>query len=84
MNLADYKAMHPEIFDLAYEIGTAVLIAREKAGLTQKELAKLAGMKQPSVARLEAGNSLPTVRLLKIIADALNLNLQIKFYENNQ
>jgi ribosome-binding protein aMBF1 (putative translation factor) len=52
--------------------------AREKAGLTQKELAELVGTKQPVIARLEdadyEGHSLA---MLQRIATALNQRLEI-------
>jgi ribosome-binding protein aMBF1 (putative translation factor) len=52
--------------------------AREKAGLTQKELADLIGTKQPVIARLEdadyEGHSLA---MLQRIATALNQRLEI-------
>jgi len=53
--------------------------AREKAGLTQKELAELIGTKQPVIARLEdadyEGHSLT---MLQRIATALNQRLEIR------
>ncbi len=53
--------------------------AREKAGLTQKELAELVGTKQPVIARLEdadyEGHSLT---MLQRIATALNQRLEIR------
>ncbi|MHC1763403.1 MAG: multiprotein-bridging factor 1 family protein [Verrucomicrobiia bacterium] len=54
--------------------------ARENAALTQHELAKLIGTKQPVIARLEnakyRGHSLT---MLQRIAAALNLRLEIGF-----
>lgn len=53
--------------------------AREKAGLTQKQLAELIGTKQPVIARLEdadyEGHSL---NMLQRIATALNQRLEIR------
>ncbi len=42
--------------------------ARESRGLTQKELADLAGLKQPAIARLESMKATPQIdTLLKVL-----------------
>jgi ribosome-binding protein aMBF1 (putative translation factor) len=59
--------------------------ARTDAGLTQRQLATLAGTKQPVIARLEdadyEGHSL---FMLQRIAAALNQRLEIKFAPRQQ
>ncbi|MHC1570918.1 MAG: CBS domain-containing protein [Methermicoccaceae archaeon] len=45
---------------------------RKELNLTQVELAKLAGVSQPLIARIEAGNVDPRLSTLKKIVDALN------------
>ena len=45
---------------------------RIQRGLTQAQLAELVGTRQPSIARLENGNSFPSLSFLKRIADALD------------
>ena len=43
--------------------------AREKKGISQRELAKLSGVKQPAIARLESMKSTPQIdTLFKILA----------------
>lgn len=43
--------------------------AREKNGLSQRDLAELSGVKQPAIARLESMKSTPQIdTLLKILA----------------
>jgi predicted transcriptional regulator len=45
-----------------------VVEAREKKGLSQQALAKICGVKQPFIARLETGNTDPQLTtLLKIL-----------------
>jgi len=61
------------------QVARMVLDARTAAGLTQQELAELAGTTQPVIARLEdadyEGHSL---RMLRRIARALNRRLEIR------
>ena len=65
--------------DEEFEILEGVIKAREKAGLTQEELAKRIGTKQPALSRLERGGfSRATVETLRKIADALNARLVVK------
>jgi transcriptional regulator with XRE-family HTH domain len=43
--------------------------------LTQSELARRIGIRQPAVARLEAGEHMPTIRTLLRIAEALDIEI---------
>ncbi len=65
-------------------VAQAIYDARKVAGLTQEELANLAGTKQPVISQLEdadyEGHSLS---MLKRIADALNQRLEIRFVSNS-
>ena len=61
------------------EIAEMLLAARTKAGLTQEELAELAGTKQPVIARLEdADYNGHSLTMLQRIAKALNRRLEIR------
>lgn len=61
--------------DFDFDVSNLVTTARLKAGLTQEALAKLMGTKQPSVARIENGKSLPTISFLKKVAKAVGMHL---------
>jgi transcriptional regulator with XRE-family HTH domain len=50
---------------------------RIERGLTQAELAELVGTKQPSIARLERGDSEPSLTFLRKVAAALGARLEI-------
>lgn len=65
--------------DLAMEIGLSITNARIQKGLTQKQLAHILKTKQPSIARIENGVHLPSMRFLAKIAKALNIDLAPKF-----
>lgn len=84
MNLKEYKRealLSPayrkeyEKYDLAFEIGQMVIDARIAKGLTQSKLAQLVNTKQPSIARLENGERLPSLSFLDKIATALDTQL---------
>ncbi|MDP2161901.1 MAG: helix-turn-helix transcriptional regulator [Flavobacterium sp.] len=84
MNLKQYKCealLNPayrieyEKYDLAFEIGQMVIDARIEKGLTQSKLAQLVNTKQPSIARLENGERLPSLSFLDKIATALDTQL---------
>lgn len=54
---------------------------REKQNLSQSELARRVGTKQPAIARLESGRVLPRLDLLYKIAIALGRHLEVSFVE---
>ncbi|MDP9249040.1 MAG: helix-turn-helix domain-containing protein [bacterium] len=55
--------------DLAFQVGRMLTNARLMQGMTQEKLAKLIGTKQPAIARVENGASLPNLSFLKKIAE---------------
>ena len=58
-------------------VGEIVLAARELAGLSQHRLAAKIGSSQSSVATIESGKRLPTIRTLLRIADASGVQLVV-------
>jgi len=70
----DYQALDEE-----FVIASAVVEVRNRAGLTQKQLARKMGTSQPVVARLESGRSQPSMRTLKKLAKATGSRLLIRF-----
>lgn len=67
---AAYDALDP-----AFQIARL----RIEAGLTQAQLAELVGTKQPSIARLERGQTQPTIEFLRRLGAALGKRLEISF-----
>ena len=69
-----YEEAQPE-----FEIAKAVIHARIKNKITQKELAERMNTTQSVISRLEQGRTSPSIALLKRIATALNTSLQVRF-----
>ncbi len=70
----EYERLQPE-----FAVISAMIEARIKRGLTQKELANRIGTKQSVISRLESGKANPSILFLKKLAQALNSTLQIRF-----
>lgn len=66
-----------ERYDLSFEVSELITEARIKNGWTQEKLAKKVGTKQPSIARIERGNKLPSLEFLNKIMDVAGLQLRV-------
>ena len=62
-----------------FELARKLIEARIQSGLTQEDLAKIMDTNQSTVARLESGKSLPSMRTLKKFAEATNSVIDIQF-----
>ena len=69
-----YEALEEE-----FVMASAVMDVRNRAGLTQHELARRMGTTQPVVARLESGRTRPSMRTLERLAEATGSRLLISF-----
>jgi transcriptional regulator with XRE-family HTH domain len=74
-----YEALEPE-----YQLAATLIRLRLAKGLTQEELARLLHTKQESIARLESGSSLPSLSMVKRVANALDADLEIKLQPKRQ
>jgi ribosome-binding protein aMBF1 (putative translation factor) len=88
ITLGELRAKYPpedrEEYDRAYaaaalagELAELVYNLRDRAGLTQAELARRMGTTQSSIARIESGGSLPTVEMLARLARAMGISLRL-------
>ena len=57
----------------------AMIDARKKAGLTQKELSNRTGIAQGDISKLENGNGNPSIKTLQKLAEAMNMTLKLEF-----
>ena len=66
-----------DAFAKAYDIAMQIVALREKAGLTQVELAERTGISQADISRIERGATSPTAKTLQRIAEALNAEVRL-------
>ena len=69
---------------VASAVALAVFTYRAERGLSQRALADLLGMRQPQVARLEAGDVNPTVDTLARLSRGLGLHIRIDITPDGQ
>jgi transcriptional regulator with XRE-family HTH domain len=69
-----YEALEGE-----FVLAAALIDARNRAGLTQEELAQRMRTTQPVVARLESGRTRPSLRTLERLAEATGSRVLIIF-----
>jgi len=58
-------------------LSLALAELRERRAISQRELARLTGMKQPQIARLESGGQLPNLNTLWRILDVLRAKVEL-------
>ena len=70
-----YDDLGPE-----FELIRSMIKKRLKKGLTQTQLAKKIGSRQPVISRLEQGTYNPTMKFLNRVAKALDAKLKISIF----
>ncbi len=80
------KLKEAEILAAAEEMEPGYQVARLRIlrGLTQAQLAEMAGTRQPSIARLENGTSIPSLSFLNKVATALNAKIELRLVPNSK
>jgi len=61
-------------------IYASIAEARKARNISQTELSRMTGIIQADISRIENGKANPTINVLKRLADALEMNLNL-FYE---
>ena len=67
-----YNNLGPE-----FALVEMIIAQRLKRGLTQQQLAKKIGTKQPVISRLEQGTYNPSIKFLNRVAEALDAKLEV-------
>ena len=67
--------------DLEPEYNTiqAMIDARKKCNMTQKELAEKTGIDQSDISKIERGNANPSLSTLKRLAEGMDMILKLEF-----
>lgn len=71
---AEYEALEPE-----FAIVQAMIDARKKTGLTQKQLSEKTGITQSDISKLENGDGNPSIKTLQRLAAGMDMVLHIEF-----
>jgi len=71
---SEYEKLQPE-----FAVAKAIIEARIKRKISQEELAKRMGTGQAVISRLEGANASPSLSLIKRLAAALNLKVELRF-----
>ncbi len=75
---AEYEALEPE-----FSVIQALIDARKATGISQKQLAKLTGIHQADISKLENGRANPSLKTLQRIAAGMGMKLKIAFVAPN-
>jgi DNA-binding XRE family transcriptional regulator len=68
---ADRNGCRPAVESVRVIMAQQLIADRQKAGLSQAELAARAGIRQETISRIESGKVTPTVRTMEAIDEAL-------------
>ena len=70
----EYEALQPE-----RAIIQAMIEARQRTGLTQKELSERTGIAQGDISKLERGKANPSLRTLQRLSAGMGMILHVEF-----
>lgn len=70
-------------YDITAEISELVQTLRNEAGLSQKQLSEKTGISQANISKFENGHHIPSIDILKRIADALGKRLIVDFIDTD-
>ena len=74
----EWEDIQPEM-----DVIRAIMEARISQNMTQKELAERTGINQADISKLENGTRNPSLKLLKRLADGMDMNLSLVFTPKN-
>lgn len=70
----EYDALETE-----FDIIQALMEARKKQNLTQKELSERTGITQADISRIENGTRNPSLEMIKRLAKGMGMRLKLEF-----
>ncbi|MCI5741466.1 MAG: helix-turn-helix transcriptional regulator [Lachnospiraceae bacterium] len=57
---------------------------RKEKGLSQEKIATLTGIARTNIIRIEAKRNVPTIEILTKLAEAIDMELEVRFVEKKQ
>lgn len=57
---------------------------RKAKGLSQEKIADISGIARTNIIRIEAKRNVPTIEVLVKLAEAIDMELEVKFVEKNR
>ena len=66
-----------DIANIFENIGSAIRTRRKRLGMTQRDLAEIAGLQRQTISRVEAGNGTVTIATVARIAAVVGLDLMV-------
>ena len=66
-------------YDVEKEVCEMIVSARSALGITQRQLAEKSGVSQANISRIENGSYIPSIAILKRIANGLGQRLVVEF-----
>ncbi|PEJ58358.1 transcriptional regulator [Bacillus sp. AFS002410] len=73
----DLAQSDPDLF-IALEIVGKLMAARDRMGLSQRQLSKLSGVPQKTISRIENGIDIPKIPTLLKLANSLGFELSLR------
>lgn len=68
-------------YDVASDISELLVSTRKEIGISQRQLAEKTGVPQANISKIENGHYLPSLAILKRLADGLGRRLVIEFVD---
>lgn len=68
-------------YDVASDISELLVSIRKEIGISQRQLAEKTGVPQANISKIENGRYLPSLAILKRLADGLGRRLVIDFVD---
>lgn len=68
-------------YNIAQDISELLLTLRKEMGISQRQLSEITGIPQANISRIENGHYIPSLLILKRLADGLGRRLVIDFVD---
>lgn len=68
-------------YDIVAEISELIVTIRKESGMSQRQLSEKTGIPQANISKIENGNYIPSLQILKRLADGLSRRLVIDFVD---